>query len=68
MGRIVVISALLLGLAGCMQSKPEPEASGVLSSQSIPAAMQGVHAKQLFGAQRGASEHSPAAYGSYAKG
>mgnify|MGYP003147803379 FL=1 len=30
--------------------------------------MQGVHAKQLFGAQRGASEHSPAAYGSYAKG
>tara|TARA_R100001039_G_C1843186_1_gene103824 strand:- start:661 stop:1533 length:873 start_codon:yes stop_codon:yes gene_type:complete len=51
-----------------MQSKPEPEASGVLSSQSIPAAMQGVHAKQLFGAQRGASEHSPAAYGSYAKG
>jgi penicillin-insensitive murein endopeptidase len=51
-----------------MQSKPEPEATGVLSSQSIPAAMQGVQAKQLFGAQRGASEHSPAAYGSYAKG
>jgi penicillin-insensitive murein endopeptidase len=51
-----------------MQSKPEPQETGVLSSQSIPASMQGVHAKQLFGAQRGASEHSPAAYGSYAKG
>jgi penicillin-insensitive murein endopeptidase len=51
-----------------MQSKPEPQETGILSSQSIPASMQGVHAKQLFGAQRGASEHSPAAYGSYAKG
>jgi penicillin-insensitive murein endopeptidase len=51
-----------------MQSKPEPEATGVLSSQSIPAAMQGVQAKQLFGAEARGSEHSPAAYGSYAKG
>ncbi|MGR3460346.1 MAG: penicillin-insensitive murein endopeptidase [Roseovarius sp.] len=30
--------------------------------------MQGVHAKQLFGAHQRSSEHAPAAYGSYAKG
>ncbi|WP_417726685.1 penicillin-insensitive murein endopeptidase [Roseovarius sp.] len=68
MARVLVIGTLLLGLAGCMQSKPEPETTGILSSQSIPAAMQGVQAKQLFGTSRRGSEHSPAAYGSYAKG
>jgi len=68
MGRIIVISALVLGLASCTPSKPEPEPAGILSSQSIPAAMQGVQAKRLFGAEARGSEHSPAAYGSYAKG
>lgn len=68
MGRIGILTALLVGLAGCMGSQPEPADTGVLSSQSIPTEMQGVHAKQLFGAQRGPTEHSPAAYGSYAKG
>ncbi|MGX0976989.1 penicillin-insensitive murein endopeptidase [Roseovarius sp. MBR-51] len=68
MGRIIVISALVLGLASCTPSKPAPEPAGILSSQSIPAAMQGVQAKRLFGAEARGSEHSPAAYGSYAKG
>lgn len=68
MGRIVLTGALLIGLAGCMQSEPKPPSVGTLSSQSIPAAMQGVLAKQLFGAQTQGSEHAPAAYGSYAGG
>jgi len=68
MGRIVITAALCLGLAACTQPEPEAQATGIVSSQSIPAAMQGVHAKQLFGAQGQGSEHAPAAYGSYAKG
>lgn len=68
MGRIVVIVAFLLTLTGCEQPKPEPEETGILSSQSIPAAMQGVPVKQFFGAETRGSEHNPAAYGSYAKG
>ncbi|MGX0875434.1 penicillin-insensitive murein endopeptidase [Roseovarius sp. MBR-154] len=68
MGRIVITAALCLGLGACMQPKPEAEATGIVSSQSIPAAMQGVQAKQLFGAQGQGSEHAPAAFGSYANG
>ncbi len=66
MGRITVTAALCLALGACMQPEPEAEAAGTLSSQSIPAAMQGVHAKQLFGAKAQGSEHDPAAYCSYA--
>ncbi|KNX43250.1 Penicillin-insensitive murein endopeptidase precursor [Roseovarius tolerans] len=68
MGRIVITAALCLGLAACTQPEPEAQAPGIVSSQSIPAAMQGVQAKQLFGAQGQGSEHAPAAYGSYANG
>ena len=68
MGRSVVAIALVLGLTSCNQTTPEPEKTGILSSQSIPAVMQGVHAKQLFGAQGRGSEHSPAVYGGYARG
>jgi len=68
MGRIVLTGILLIGLAGCLQSAPKPPTTGILSSQSLPAAMQGVHAKKLFGEQDRGSEHAPAAYGSYARG
>lgn len=68
MGRIVLTGILLIGLAGCMQAAPRPQATGTLSSQSVPAAMQGIPAKRLFGMQTEGSEHAPAAYGSYASG
>ncbi|MET4101351.1 penicillin-insensitive murein endopeptidase [Roseovarius sp. MBR-78] len=66
MKRLSILATL--ALAGCMGADDPAPRAGILSSQSIPAAMQGVHAKQLFGAQARGSEHAPAAYGSYAKG
>ena len=66
MRRFAIFAAL--ALAGCMNAEGTPPAAGIVSSQSIPSEMQGVHAKQLFGTQARGSEHSPAAYGGYAKG
>jgi len=70
--RITAIGAVFLGLAAC-QGAPGPEASGpetsgTLSSRDIPAEMQGVQAKQLFGAQPQASRQSPAVHGGYSDG
>jgi penicillin-insensitive murein endopeptidase len=67
MGRIVAIIALLAGLAAC-ESLPDSEPPGTLSSRNIPAEMQGVHAKQFFGAKQQASRQSPDVHGGYAKG
>ena len=67
MVRIIAIGAIVLGLAAC-QSAPTPETSGTLSSRDIPAEMQGVQAKQLFGVKPQASRQSPAVHGGYAKG
>lgn len=67
MGRILATTALLFGLAAC-QDVPDPDPPGILSSRDIPAEMQGVHAKRLFGAQPQASRQSPAVHGGYAKG
>jgi len=66
--RRIAILAGALALAGCMDAQERATVPGILSSQSIPEEMQGIHAKQLFGAQPHGSEHAPAAYGSYAKG
>ena len=63
--------AVLLLLAGCGGAAPNSVAEDVrplVSTQSVPAAMQGVRAKQLFGAKTNASAQSPAPLGSYAKG
>ena len=68
MGGYLKLSVLVLTLAGCVQSAPEPKPSGTLSSQSIPAAMRGVQAKQLFGAHGHGSAQAPAPHGGYAKG
>ena len=51
MRRIITLAAL--ALAGCSGAGPEP---AIISSQSIPASMQGVEAKRLFGAQDFGSE------------
>ena len=67
MVRIIAIGAVCLGLAAC-QSAPDPETSGTLSSRDIPAEMQGVQAKQLFGAKARASRQSADVHGGYSKG
>ncbi len=69
MDRFIRITLLTLTLAGCGGSAPEPPATRqVLSTQSIPAAMKGVQAKQLFGKHNHGSQQGPAPYGGYAKG
>jgi penicillin-insensitive murein endopeptidase len=69
MGGYLKLSVLVMALAGCVQSAPEPKTeTGTLSSQSIPASMRGVQAKQLFGAHGRGSAQSPAPLGGYAKG
>jgi penicillin-insensitive murein endopeptidase len=57
----------MVGLAACQDDRSEPAV--VLSTQQeLPTAMQGVAAKQLFGAKPTGSQQSSAAFGSYAKG
>lgn len=70
MGRYLGLIALALALGGCGASAPErPEtAAQVVSTQSIPASMRGIEAKQLFGAKPRGSQQTPRPYGSYAKG
>lgn len=74
MGRRIALACLTLVLASCGGSAPERTASvraapkPTISSQSIPAAMKGVEARQLFGGMPQASQQSPAAFGGYAKG
>ncbi len=73
MGRYVKLIVLSLVLAGCggAATKTPPTAVAAapeLSTQSVPASMQGIEAKQLFGAKRAASQQAPKPYGSYAKG
>lgn len=68
MARNLLIVAFALVFSGCMQTGAGPKPTETLSSQNIPAAMQGIHAKQLFGVQKRGSEHAPAAYGGYARG
>ncbi|MDO6727201.1 penicillin-insensitive murein endopeptidase [Cognatishimia sp. 1_MG-2023] len=66
MGRFLQLITILAALSAC-QSEPETT-SRVSSRQAIPPTMQGVQAKQLFGAHGQGSVQSPAPHGSYAKG
>jgi len=62
---------LALALAGCGTSTPQATQEAgepILSTQSIPAAMQGVHAKRLFGAKARGSKQAATPFGSYARG
>ena len=70
MVRYLKLTALALGLAGCGAAAPErPDTTmQVVSTQSVPAAMQGVHAKQLFGAKGRGSRQAATPHGGYAKG
>lgn len=65
MGRILAIIGLLTGLAACQS---ETETTRVSTRQAVPASMQGVEARQLFGAHKQASVQSSVPYGGYAKG
>src|SRR6056297_2978712 len=66
------LSVLVLALAGCgaatTQQKSSANLAPILSTQSIPAAMQGIEAKKLFGAKARASKQAATPFGSYAKG
>jgi penicillin-insensitive murein endopeptidase len=62
--------AITLGLSACGGSAPEENstAKNVISTQNIPASMRDVHAKQLFGQQKNASQQRDEPFGGYAKG
>lgn len=73
--RLITLTLALTLAAGCGGGKPEQGGAKAakpviqtISTQSIPASMQGQLAKQLFGAHRDGSDQAPHAYGSYAKG
>ncbi|WP_111735294.1 penicillin-insensitive murein endopeptidase [Roseovarius amoyensis] len=66
--RLIALAAIL---AGCSASSPQATAPGlepILSTKSLPASMQGVEAKRLFGAVTRGSRQAPTPFGSYAKG
>lgn len=66
MERILLILLAIVTLAAC-KSETETVAN-VPTRQAIPSTMQGVPAKQLFGAHGGGSVQSSVPHGSYAKG
>ena len=69
MDRVLKLIAAGLVLAGCSAQTPEADQGRqVVSTQSIPAAMVGVHAKQLFGKEKSASPQGAEPFGGYAKG
>lgn len=78
MGHKLKLTALtlVLALAGCGGDRPDQGKSAarkapaqqIISTQSIPAAMQGQLAKNLFAARRRGSEQEPLPFGSYSKG
>ena len=57
----------LVGLAACKNEAPERTVA-VSTQQQVPVSMQGVQAKQLFGAKPVASQQSSAPFGGYSKG
>ncbi|GAB4287580.1 MAG: penicillin-insensitive murein endopeptidase [Roseovarius sp.] len=71
MVRTIRLILLAIGVAGCAGAAPQgltPGQEPVLSTQSIPAAMQGVAAKRLFAARPRGSKQPSLPIGSYAKG
>lgn len=67
--RLRLLSSLcaLMGLVACQPDAPQKTVA-LSTHQELPASMQGVQAKQLFGAKPTGSAQNSAAYGSYAKG
>ncbi|CUI57675.1 Penicillin-insensitive murein endopeptidase precursor [Cognatishimia activa] len=65
MGRILAVLGITAALLGC---RSDTDTSQTVTRQAIPTSMQGVEAKQLFGAKAQGSPQAPAPYGSYAKG
>ena len=65
MVRILTVATLILALAGCQSGTPQQTIS---TRQEVPKEMQGVEARQLFGAHRQASHQKPQPFGGYAKG
>ncbi|WP_299421293.1 penicillin-insensitive murein endopeptidase [uncultured Shimia sp.] len=57
----------LIGLAACKNEAPERTVA-VSTQQQVPVSMQGVQAKQLFGAKPVASQQNSAPFGGYSKG
>ncbi|WP_371225163.1 penicillin-insensitive murein endopeptidase [Roseovarius sp. 2305UL8-3] len=73
MGRTLTLIFLTMVLASCVGSAPERKTTAAapratISSQSVPASMQGVQAKQLFGAKSTGSSQAAQPFGGYSKG
>ncbi len=72
MGRYVTLTLVTLALASCGSSAPKQDATAArrttIASQSVPASMQNVQAKQLFGTKSSGSSQAAEPFGSYAKG
>lgn len=64
--RVLTVLALIV-LTACKNEAPERTVA-VSTQQQIPTNMQGVQAKQLFGAQPVASQQGSAPFGGYSKG
>lgn len=60
---LILIS--VLGLAACQTQTAEPAA---VSTKQVPAEMQGIEARELFGAQEHGSRQDSVPHGSYSKG
>ncbi|MBO9475975.1 penicillin-insensitive murein endopeptidase [Shimia sp. R11_0] len=67
MGHRLLTVLALFGLAACQPDPPQKTVT-LSTHQELPATMQGVQAKQLFGAEPKASSQSSSPFGSYAKG
>lgn len=65
----LILSTIVL--ASCGGSAPQEAPSALrttISSQNVPASMQGIEAKQLFGKMPSGSQQGPEPFGGYAKG
>jgi len=74
MGRTLALIVLTLVLASCDSSAPQRDRNAnaaprsTISSQSVPASMQGIEARQLFGSKAAGSQQPPEVFGGYSKG
>ena len=70
MNRYVMMLVLGAALTGCgaQETGQSPSNQQVVSTQSLPAAMRGVEARQLFGAEPQGSRQTAQPHGGYAKG
>ena len=62
---VLVIPLVLLGLASCRAERPQATVS---TQTEVPVSMQGVEARQLFGAHANGSRQDPVPFGGYGKG